>query len=75
MPGPHMDDQKGKKAMVYKARKDRRKGGPRKKKKIRSLGHVRRGFIATYHARILDLFTLKSNILAQDQTSFLSCTL
>ena len=76
MPGSHVDDQKGKKAMVYKARKDRRKrGGPRKKGKIRSLGHVRRGFIATFHARILKLFTLKPNILAQDQTSFLSCTL
>ena len=28
-------------------------------RKIRSLGHVRRGFIATYHARILDLFYTK----------------
>ena len=26
MPGPHVDDKKGKKAMVYKARKDRRNG-------------------------------------------------
>ena len=33
MPGPHVDDEKGKKAMVYKAREDRRKGGPRKKRK------------------------------------------
>ena len=24
MPSPHVDDEKGKKAMVYKARKDRR---------------------------------------------------
>ena len=32
MPGSHVDDQKGKKAMVYKARKDRRKGGDREKK-------------------------------------------
>ena len=32
-------------------------------------------FIATFHARILNLFTLKSIILAQDQTSSLSCTL
>ena len=32
MPGPHVDDKKGKKAMVYKARKDRRKGGPKKKR-------------------------------------------
>ena len=31
--------------------------------------------IATFHARIFNLFTLKSNILAQDQNSFLSCTL
>ena len=58
-PSPHVDDEKGKKAMVYKARKDRRKGDRKKgerKRKIRSLGYVRRGFIATYHARILDLF-------------------
>ena len=32
MPSPHVDDEKGKKAMVYKARKDRRKGGQKKKK-------------------------------------------
>ena len=80
MPSPHVDDKKGKKAMVYKGwkteeRGDREKKKERKKRKIRSLGHVRRGFIATFHARILNLFTLKSNISAQDQTSFLSCTL
>ena len=51
---------KGKKAMVYKARKDKRKGGRKKeqknrKRKIISLRHVRRGFMATYHVRILDL--------------------
>ena len=50
MPGPHVDDKKGKKAMVYKARKDRRKVGKkkdrkRKKRKIRSLGHVRRDLL------------------------------
>ena len=54
---------KGKKTMVYKVRKDRRKGDRKKegerKRKIRSLGYVRRGFIATYHARILDLFYTK----------------
>ena len=33
MPSPHVDDEKGKKAMVYKARKDRRKGDPEKKEK------------------------------------------
>ena len=31
MPSPHVDDEKGKKAMVYKARKDRRKGGSEKR--------------------------------------------
>ena len=55
---------KGKKAMVYKARKDRRKEDRKKeqknrKRKIISLGHVRRGFMATYHVRILDLFYTK----------------
>ena len=63
MPSPHVDDEKGKKAMIYKARKDRRRGGPKKegerKRKIRSLGYVRRGFIATYYSRILDLFYTK----------------
>ena len=63
MPRPHVDDEKGKKAMVYKARKDRRKRDGRKKgerkRKIRSLGYVRRGFIATYYSRILDLFYTK----------------
>ena len=32
MPGPHVDDKKGKKAMVYKARKDRRKRDRNRKK-------------------------------------------
>ena len=53
MPGPHVDDQKGEKAMVYKARKDRRKRGEKKgertreekKRRITSLGHVRRGLL------------------------------
>ena len=30
-----------------------------RKRKIRSLGYVRRGFIATYYSRILDLFYTK----------------
>ena len=30
MPSPHVDEEKGKKAMIYKARKDRRKGDERK---------------------------------------------
>ena len=61
MPSPHVDDEKGKKAMVYKARKDRRKGDRKKerKRKIRSLRYVRRGFITTYYSRSLDLFYTK----------------
>ena len=48
MPSPHVDGEKGKKAMIYKARKDRRRGGgeiggeKNRKRKIISLGHVRR---------------------------------
>ena len=34
MPSPHVDDEKGKKAMVYKARKDRRRGEGKKRKKV-----------------------------------------
>ena len=33
MPGSHVDDKKGKKAMVYKARKDRRKRVRNRKKR------------------------------------------
>ena len=58
--------EKGKKAMIYKARKDRRKGGSEigeekdRKRKIRSLGHVRRGLKVRYHVRTLDLFYTKT---------------
>ena len=33
MPSPHVDDKKGKKAMVYKAREDRRKGDGEKRER------------------------------------------
>ena len=76
MPGPHVDDKKGKKAMVYKARKDRRKRDRNRKKKKNQISRAcPKRLIAAFHARIFNLFTLKSNIFAQDQTSFLSCTL
>ena len=76
MPGPHVDDKKGKKAMVYKVRKDRRRKDRNRKKKENQISRAcPKRLIATFHARIFNLFTLKSNILAQDQTSFLSCTL
>ena len=65
MPSPHVDEEKGKKAMIYKASKDRRKGDRKRnrenrKRKIISLGHVRRGFMVTYHVRTLDLFYTKT---------------
>ena len=40
MPGPHVDDQKGKKAMEYKARKDRRKRGTEKKRKKKKKNQI-----------------------------------
>ena len=43
MPSPHVDYEKGKKAIVYKAKKKRRK--VTEKKEIRSLGHVRRDLL------------------------------
>ena len=77
MPGPHVDDKKEKKAMVYKARKDRRKRdwNKKKKKKNQISRACPKRLIAAFHDRIFNLSTLKSNILAQDQTSFLSYTL
>ena len=33
MPSPHVDDEKGKKALVYKARKDRRRGDRKKRER------------------------------------------
>ena len=53
-------------------------GGPKKEEKEKENEISRacpKRFIATFYARILNLFTLKSIILAQDQTSSLSCTL
>ena len=59
-------------------------GGTEKKGKKNTRGEEKENYIsracpkrliARFHDRILNLFILKSNILAQDQTSFLSCTL
>ena len=33
MPSPHVDEEKGKKAMIYKARKDRRKGDQKERER------------------------------------------
>ena len=51
--------------MIYKARKDRRKGdqkigGEKRKEKNHILGHVRRGLRVRYHVRVLDLFYTKT---------------
>ena len=83
MPNSHVDDKKRKKAMVYKGRKTKEKTHGKKERKNTTgeekENHISRAcpkrLIARLHDRILNLFTLKSNILAQDQTSFLSCTL
>ena len=56
MPDPHVDDKKGKKAIVYKTRKDRGKKGGRRKRKIRSLGLVQRDFLL--HSRLVSLIFL-----------------
>ena len=56
MPSPHVDDKKGKKAMAYKEKEDRRKREPKKKKRkgeIRSLGHVRRDLLL--HSMLVSL--------------------
>ena len=79
MPDPHVDDKKGKKPWYIRRGKTEERGTEKKqqekKRKITSLGACSKRLIAMFHVRILNLFTLKSNILAQDQTSFLSCTL
>ena len=75
MPSPHVDEEKGKKVMIYKARKEK-KGGRKQKKKNhifracpkRIEGEIPRSYLGPF-------FTLKPYILAQDQTSSLSCTL
>ena len=41
MPSPHVDDEKGKKAIVYKMKEEKRKEGGKNDSKIIALGHVR----------------------------------
>ena len=40
MPSPHVDDEKGKKAMIYKARKDRRRGPTEKERRKKKKNHI-----------------------------------
>ena len=70
---------------LWYIRRGKTEGGTRERKGKKNTrgeekeNHISRAcpkrLIARFHDRILNLFTLKSNILAQDQTSFLSCTL
>ena len=67
---------KAKKPWYIRRRKTEEKGTKKKKKMRNQISRAcPKRLIATLYARIFNLFTLKSNILAQDQTSFLSCTL
>ena len=59
---------------IRRRKTEERKNGKKKKRNQISRACPKR-LIATLYARIFNLFTLKSNILVQDQTSFLSCTL
>ena len=64
MPSLHVDYKKGKKAIVYKAKKKRRKGDRKKRNQISRACPKR--LIAKLYAHIFNFFTLKSNISAQD---------
>ena len=67
---------KAKKPWYIRRGKTREKGTGTKKKKENQISRAcPKRLIATFHARIFNPFTPKSNILAQDQTSFLSYTL
>ena len=73
MPSPHVDYEKGKKVIVYKAKKKRRWGtekkkmGDRKKKKRNQISRAcLKRLIVKLYAHVFNFFTLKSNISAQD---------
>ena len=62
LPSPHVDDEKGKKAIVYKTKKKEEKGI--EKNQISRTCPKR--LIAKNYAHSFSFFTLKSNILTQD---------
>ena len=71
---PHVDKEKGKEGMVYKTKKGKRKGG--EKVLLKSLHwDISEETLDINYTCNSNLSTLKLNILAQDQTSFLSYTL
>ena len=61
-PSPHVDDEKGKKAIVYKTKKKEEKGSG----KNQISRACPKTLIAKNYAHSFSFFTLKSNILAQD---------
>ena len=83
MPNSHVDDEKGKKPWYIRGGKTEEKENEKRERKNTTgeekENHISRAcpkrLIARFHDRILNLFTLKSNILAQDQTSSFSRTL
>ena len=64
MPSPHVDYEKGKKAIVYKAKKKRRRGTEKERNQISRACPKR--LIVKLYAHVFNFFTLKSNISAQD---------
>ena len=65
MPSPHVDYKKGKKAIVYKAKKKRRKGDRKTERNQISRACPKRLIVKLY-AHVFNFFILKSNISAQD---------
>ena len=72
-PSPHVDEKKGKEAIVYKTKKGKRKGMEIILKSLH--WDMSEETLCINYTCNFSLFTLKPNILAQDQTSFLSYTL
>ena len=71
---PHVDKEKGKEDMVYNEERKKERG--RKKVLLKSLHwDISEETLGINYTSNSNLFTLKPNILTQDQTSFLSCTL
>ena len=66
MPSPHVDYEKGKKVIVYKAKKKRRWGTEKKKKRNQISRACLKRLIVKLYAHVFNFFTLKSNISAQD---------
>ena len=68
MPNPHVDDKKGKKSWYIRGEKTEERGRKKKTTGKEKENHISRArpkrLIAMFYVRILNLFTLKSNLLA-----------